>query len=66
MLDVQSEVTNSTFFVLFKAQLLFKDYNKRLVGTTRHSSRVSDITNPKIYINPSQRTRFIDYQNRIC
>jgi len=31
----------------------FKDYNKRLVGTTRHSSRVSDITNPKIHINPS-------------
>jgi len=29
-----------------------KDYNKRLVGTTRHS-KVSDISNPKIYINPT-------------
>jgi len=28
-----------------------KDYNKRLVGTTQHSSRVSDITNPKMYLN---------------
>jgi len=30
----------------------FKDYNKRLVGTTQVSSQVSDITNPKIYIKP--------------
>jgi len=27
----------------------FKDYNKWLVGTTQHSSRVRDITNPKIF-----------------
>jgi len=31
-----------------------KDY-KRLAGTTRASSRVSDITNPKIYINTPLR-----------
>jgi len=30
-----------------------KDYNNQLVGTTRHSSRVSDISNPKMYINPA-------------
>jgi len=34
-------------------KLLFKDYNKQLVGTTQHSSRVSDITNPQTYINPT-------------
>jgi len=32
-----------------------KDYNRRLVGTTRASSRVSDITNPKIYTNTPLR-----------
>jgi len=30
-----------------------KDYNKRQVGTTEHSSRVSDISNPKMCINPA-------------
>jgi len=45
------------YFLLRK--LLFKDYKKRLLRTTQHSSWVSDIMNPKIYINPG--TRFIDY-----
>jgi len=34
------------------------DYNKRLIGTTEASSWVSDITNPKININPAPGTRF--------
>jgi len=29
-----------------------KDYNKQLEVTTQHSSWVSDITNPKMNINP--------------
>jgi len=33
-----------------------KDYNKWLVGTTGHSSWVSDITNPKMCINPTPVT----------
>ncbi|XDV44127.1 hypothetical protein PO909_012462 [Leuciscus waleckii] len=32
----------------------FKDYNKRLVGTTRHSSWVSDITNPNTLTPPPE------------
>jgi len=48
MLKVQSK---GRYFLLKK--LLCKDYNKWLIGTTGHSSLVSDITNPKIYINPT-------------
>jgi len=54
------------YFLLKK--LLFKDYNKRLEGTTQASSRVSDITNPTIDIIPTPRNmiyRFI-YHDRIC
>jgi len=48
MLKVQSK----RIYLLLKKSF-FKDYNKRLVGTTQHFSRVSDITNPKMYINPT-------------
>jgi len=34
-------------------KFIFKHYNKRLVEITQHSSQASDITNPRIYINPA-------------
>jgi len=38
---------------LQRSKFKAKDYNKRQVGTTEHSSRVSDISNPKMCINPA-------------
>jgi len=35
------------------------DYKKWLVGTTQHSSRVSEITNPKMYLNPAPSSMLI-------
>jgi len=46
------KVQSKEGYLLLKKSF-FKDYNKWLVGTTQGSSRVSDITNPKMYINPS-------------
>jgi len=47
-LKVQSKVR----YLLLK-KLIYEDYNKLLVGTTQHYSRVSDITDPKMYTNPA-------------
>jgi len=48
MFKVQSK---GRYLLLKKS--FFKDYNKRLVGTTQVSSWASDITNPKIYLSPA-------------
>jgi len=66
-LSINNIIKVKTLNVQSKGRYLLlkkKDYNKRLVGTTQHSSRVSDIPNPKMYINPALGSSSVNVEKR--